>query len=254
MTLDRGPEAGSPVVDGIAIGRALVWPSDPEGPEVRGNALEERKRLARAIQLATRGVENLIRLLGPAEAELFVPEVAILAELEPLLLARVDGGETAEQAITDATVAGDDGPPARRARAPARRPRSRPPIGGVAPRGTRRGSRARRRVAHAVDRRGAPAPGRGDHRRVGRHRAEPRRVQLARRDPGAGPGHPARLREPADPPHDRGRRRGDPGHDGQRRLGVGGAGRVGRSPRRSGGTTNGRSSAPAKRRRSRAIH
>ena len=103
MTLDRGPQAGSPVVDGIAVGRALVWPSDPEAPAISGNAGEERKRLARAIQLATRGVENLIRLLGPAEAELFVPEVAILAELEPLLLARVDAGATAEQAITGAT-------------------------------------------------------------------------------------------------------------------------------------------------------
>src|SRR5882672_363849 len=103
MTLDRGPEAGSPVVDGIAIGRALVWPRDPEAPDVPGSAWEERKRLIGAIQHATHGVEDLIRLLGPAEADLFVPEVAIRAELGPILLARVDGGETAEQAINDAT-------------------------------------------------------------------------------------------------------------------------------------------------------
>jgi multiphosphoryl transfer protein len=103
MTLDRGPEAGSPAVDGIAIGRALVWPSDPEAPDVPRDALEERKRLTHAIQHATRGVEDLIRLLGPAEAELFQPEVAILEELGPLLLARLAGGETAEQAINEAT-------------------------------------------------------------------------------------------------------------------------------------------------------
>jgi phosphoenolpyruvate-protein kinase (PTS system EI component) len=103
MTLDPGPEAGSPVVDGIAIGKAVVWPSDPEAPDVPGSAWEERKRLTRAIHHATHGVEDLIRLLGPAEAELFVPELAILAELGPLLLARIDGGETAEQAINKAT-------------------------------------------------------------------------------------------------------------------------------------------------------
>jgi phosphoenolpyruvate-protein kinase (PTS system EI component) len=103
MKPERGPEAGSPIVDGIAIGKAVVWATDPEPRRVPGTAGQERRRLARAIPHATRGVERLIRLLGPAEAELFVPEVAILAELGPLLLARVDEGETAEQAINEAT-------------------------------------------------------------------------------------------------------------------------------------------------------
>ena len=103
MMLERGPEAGSPIVDGIAIGKAVVWATDPEPRRARGTAEQERRRVAHAIPHATRGVERLIRLLGRAEAELFVPEVAILAELGPLLLARVDDGETAEQAINGAT-------------------------------------------------------------------------------------------------------------------------------------------------------
>jgi len=100
---ERGPEVGSPIVDGIAIGKAVVWETDPEPRRVSRTAGQERSLLARAILRATRGVEALIRLLAPAEAELFVPEVAILAELGPLLLARVDSGETAEHAINDAT-------------------------------------------------------------------------------------------------------------------------------------------------------
>ena len=100
---ERGPEVGSPIVDGIAIGKAVVWATDPERRRVSRTVGQERSLLARAIMQATRGVEALIRLLAPAEAELFVPEVAILAELGPLLLARVDRGETAEQAINDAT-------------------------------------------------------------------------------------------------------------------------------------------------------
>src|SRR5271168_5329429 len=103
MKLDQGPEVGSPIVDGIAIGKALVWARDRRPGSIPGTAEEERKRLARAIVRATRGVEDLIRLLGPAEAELFVPEVAILGELAPVLHARVEGGETAEQAIQAAT-------------------------------------------------------------------------------------------------------------------------------------------------------
>ena len=103
MKPERGPEAGWPIVDGIAIGKAVVWATDPEPRRVPRTAEQERRRLARAILRATRGVESLIRRLAPAEAELFGPEVAILAELGPLLLARVDKEGTAEQAIREAT-------------------------------------------------------------------------------------------------------------------------------------------------------
>jgi phosphoenolpyruvate-protein kinase (PTS system EI component) len=103
MRAERGPEVGSPVVDGIAIGRAVVWASDPEPRTVAGTAAEENGRLVRALLRATRGVEELVRLLPPEEAELFVPEIAILAELGPLLLRRVEGGETAEEAVNAGT-------------------------------------------------------------------------------------------------------------------------------------------------------
>jgi multiphosphoryl transfer protein len=103
MKLERGPEVGSPAVDGIAIGGAVVWASDPQPRSVAGTVKEERVRLASALRRATRGVEDLVRLLPPAEAELFVPEAAILAELGPLLLGRIEGGATAEDAVNEAT-------------------------------------------------------------------------------------------------------------------------------------------------------
>jgi phosphoenolpyruvate-protein kinase (PTS system EI component) len=103
VTSERESQIGSPAVDGIAIGRAVVWADDPAPRRVAGTAQEEHGRLARAHRRATRGVEDLVRLLPPAEAELFLPEVAILAELGPLLLDRVDGGATAEEAVLGAT-------------------------------------------------------------------------------------------------------------------------------------------------------
>jgi phosphoenolpyruvate-protein kinase (PTS system EI component) len=103
MKPERGPETGSPAVDGIGIGRAVVWARDPEPRSVAGTVEQEHSRLARALLRATRGVEDLVRLLPPAEGELFLPEVAILAELSPLLLGRVDGGATAEEAVNEAT-------------------------------------------------------------------------------------------------------------------------------------------------------
>ncbi len=99
----RGPETGSPAVDGIAIGRAVLWASNPEPRSVAGTAQEEHTRLARALRRATQEVEDLVRLLPPAESDLFVPEVAILAELGPLLLGRVASGATAEEAVNEVT-------------------------------------------------------------------------------------------------------------------------------------------------------
>jgi phosphoenolpyruvate-protein kinase (PTS system EI component) len=103
MTTERVPDRGSPLVEGIAIGRAVVWRSEPAPQEVSRTAVQERARVSRAIVRATRGVEELVRLLGAAEAELFEPELEILKELEPLLLARVDAGVRAEDAVIEAT-------------------------------------------------------------------------------------------------------------------------------------------------------
>lgn len=97
------PEAASAVVEGIAIGRAVVWASDPAPRSVAGTVEEEHARLAWAIRRATRGLEELVRLLPRTEAELFEPELAILGELGPVMLARVDAGVRAEDAVNETT-------------------------------------------------------------------------------------------------------------------------------------------------------
>jgi phosphocarrier protein FPr len=94
---------GSPAVNGIAIGRAALWAGDPEPRSGTGTAREERERLMRAHHRALRGVEELVRVLPPTEAELFLPEIAILTELGPLMRAAVDAGASAEDAVLGAT-------------------------------------------------------------------------------------------------------------------------------------------------------
>lgn len=100
---ETAPEPARGVVEGIAIGRAVVWESDPAPQSVIGTIAQERIRLERAIRRATRGIEELIRLLPRAEAELFEPEIAILAELRPLLFAKVDAGVRPEDAVHEIT-------------------------------------------------------------------------------------------------------------------------------------------------------
>jgi phosphoenolpyruvate-protein kinase (PTS system EI component) len=97
------PEPGVSVVEGIAIGRAVVWASDPSPQRGGGTLQQEHARLARSLARAIAGVEQLARLLPRTEGELFEPEVAILNELGPLMLARVDAGENAEDVVNDAT-------------------------------------------------------------------------------------------------------------------------------------------------------
>jgi phosphocarrier protein FPr len=97
------PEAGSTIVEGIAVGRAVVWAEDPKPYPVAGTVGQERRRLVRALARATSGVEELVRLLPRPEAELFEPEVAMLTELGPPLLAAVDAGARPEVAVIEAT-------------------------------------------------------------------------------------------------------------------------------------------------------
>ncbi len=99
------PEHATAVVEGIAVGRAIVWRRDPAPRASAGTAAEEHARLSSAVRRATRGVEELVRLLPRSEAELFEPEVAILAELGPAMLARVASGLQAEDAVIVATSA-----------------------------------------------------------------------------------------------------------------------------------------------------
>jgi phosphocarrier protein FPr len=70
---------------------------------VVGTAAQEHARAARAIERATKGVEELVRLLPRPEAELFEPEIAILGELGPALLEKVDAGARPEDAVNEIT-------------------------------------------------------------------------------------------------------------------------------------------------------
>jgi phosphoenolpyruvate-protein kinase (PTS system EI component) len=97
------PHEGSAAVNGIAIGRAAIWAGEPEPRSETGTVREERERLVRAHRRAVRGVEELVRVLPRAEAELFLPEVAILTELGPLMRTAVDAGASAEDAVQGAT-------------------------------------------------------------------------------------------------------------------------------------------------------
>jgi phosphoenolpyruvate-protein kinase (PTS system EI component) len=96
-------QAGESAVEGIAIGRAILWAADPAPRRVSGSRVEEHTRLARSLARAMRGIDELVRLLPPSESELFEPEAAILAELGPALLVRVDAGMRAEDAVNEAT-------------------------------------------------------------------------------------------------------------------------------------------------------
>ena len=90
---------------GLGFGRAVVWADDPVPPHDTAAAPQkERARVVRAMARATLGVEELARMLPRNEAELFEPELAILAELGPTLLARVDAGARAEDAVNEITL------------------------------------------------------------------------------------------------------------------------------------------------------
>ena len=97
---DLVPEGGTAGAAGIAVGAAVVAAViDVSRAEVRGSLADERVRVSQAIAGALRDVEALTRGLRPREAELFLPELEILRALEPLILARLEGGESAEAAV-----------------------------------------------------------------------------------------------------------------------------------------------------------
>jgi multiphosphoryl transfer protein len=102
----QSAKTGLSAVEGVAIGHAVVWASDPASPREAGTVAEEHARLLRSIARAKSGIEELVRLLPRAEAELFEPELAILDELGPALLARVDAGEGPEDAVNDVLSVG----------------------------------------------------------------------------------------------------------------------------------------------------
>jgi phosphocarrier protein FPr len=102
----KEPAAGWAAVDGIAVGRAVVWGGDPPPTPVVGSVVHEHRRLVSALARAIEGLVELQRLLPRAEAELFEPEMAILAELGPSMLVRVDAGMRPEDVVNEATAQG----------------------------------------------------------------------------------------------------------------------------------------------------
>lgn len=90
---DLVPDTGEGAVAGVAVGRARVLddapPADDDAPIT--------ERFARA----RRELTDLVGALPERERALFVPELAILSELEPRVRARVEAGE----ALRDAVVA-----------------------------------------------------------------------------------------------------------------------------------------------------
>jgi hypothetical protein len=67
-------------------------------PRSAGTVEEEHVRLARALRRARRGVDELVRLLPPAEVELFLPEGRDPRGARSTTVRTVDGGATAEDA------------------------------------------------------------------------------------------------------------------------------------------------------------
>ena len=143
MSIERLPESGAALVEGIAIGRAILWLSDPAPRSITRTVAQERARLGRAMLRATRGVEELVRLLGAAEAELFFwasvegPRDSS-GGLEPLLFAKVDARPPSHELrpSTRPRTPRLDGSAGRRPDAVARRARPCRALGGIAPRGS----------------------------------------------------------------------------------------------------------------------
>jgi phosphoenolpyruvate-protein kinase (PTS system EI component) len=97
-------ETGVSIVEGIAVGHAIVWASDPRPRPIGGTVDEERTRVSKAVASATRGVAELIRHLPPSEAQLFEPELVILDDVRRLLQGRVAAGGRAEDAVNEITT------------------------------------------------------------------------------------------------------------------------------------------------------
>jgi phosphocarrier protein FPr len=96
---------GRALVDGIAVGRAFVHAPPPPSAPPSTDARRERDRIRHACTRVCHELEELVRSLPDGEAELFVPELAIVQELGPLLEEHVGRGHSAERAVLATTPA-----------------------------------------------------------------------------------------------------------------------------------------------------
>lgn len=103
---DLVPENGAVAAPGIAIGEAIVFLEAPPDARVRGSDDEERARALAAFARARDGVAAMIAALPRHEAQLFEPELLILSSLQPMVLAQIARGATAEDAVRAEAVPG----------------------------------------------------------------------------------------------------------------------------------------------------
>jgi len=102
---DLVPERAASVVEGIAIGHALVLVDEAASAEV-GTVAQERARAEAAFARTRVDLSALLAALPAAEAALFAPELAILSALEGEVLTRIDRGEGADQAVEQEATRG----------------------------------------------------------------------------------------------------------------------------------------------------
>jgi phosphotransferase system HPr (HPr) family protein len=98
---DLVPELGTPAVEGIAIGIAVVVTADGDAPSgsYTVDAVSQGMRAAKAVAEVTADLDALMRGLPKPEAALFAPEVTIVRELEHAILDRIEAGQTAVAAV-----------------------------------------------------------------------------------------------------------------------------------------------------------
>jgi phosphoenolpyruvate-protein kinase (PTS system EI component) len=93
---------GASAADGFAVGRAMRLTGRESSPDSPGPVVA----LHDAIVRVRRDLRHLLALLAPDEAELFEPELHILDEIAPKLIAREAEGESCEEAIFTETDCG----------------------------------------------------------------------------------------------------------------------------------------------------
>jgi phosphotransferase system HPr (HPr) family protein len=99
FSADLVPETGSAVVEGVAVGRAVVMMGETETAAAPRSVDEEIARARASISRADEELEQLIATLPMNEAALFEPERAIVQDAGARIEAEIAGGNSAEAAV-----------------------------------------------------------------------------------------------------------------------------------------------------------
>ena len=98
------PESGRALVNGIAIGRAVLVVPRALRSAPRANVEREILLAHAALARARADLAQLIDNLVPEERPFFAPEHELLDAIEPLFLAAITGGHAAHEAALEATA------------------------------------------------------------------------------------------------------------------------------------------------------